>query len=331
LVRGRPDNRGVKALVYSRYGDTDELHLEEVERPTPKPDEVLVELRAVGVNLTDWEYLTGSPAYARLNGLFRPKKRILGSDIAGVVEAVGHDVTRFQPGDEVFADLLQRLSGFAEYTCARQDELTHKPPDLSFVQAAAIPQPGVIAVFGIRNEGLVRPGQHVLINGAGGSTGVFAIPLAKHLGAEVTGVDSGRKLDLMRSVGADHVIDYQQEDFTRTGKRYDLVLDLVASRGVIACRRALEPGGRYLAVGGPLRTVLNIAITGGLLSLFGRRKVGVLAVNETPEALSSTIEVFAQAGITPVIDKCFPLEHAAEAIAYHGQGKALGKVVVTMD
>ena len=320
----------MKALVYDRYGSPDELRLVEMDRPAPKDDEVLIKLHATSVNLSDWEYLTGKPAYARINGLFRPRNRILGSDIAGVVEATGAKVTKLKPGDAVFGDILQGLGGFAEYTCAREDQLLHKPDALSFEQAAAIPQAGVIALQGIRDKGQVGKGQKVLINGAGGGTGSFAIPIAKHFGAEVTGVDNAHKLDLMRCLGADHVLDYRQQDFTTTGARYDLILDPVASRSAFACRRALEPGGRYLAVGGPVRTILNLLIVGGLISLFGSRKIGILGVHQTAAALAAAVKFYADAAITPSIDRCFPLEKTAEAIAYHGEGKARGKIVITM-
>ena len=319
----------MKAIVQNDYGSPDVLELKEIDKPVVRSDEVLVRVHAAAIHIGDCFCMRGVPYVSRIAlGLPRPKDYVPGFDVAGRVDAVGTNVTRFQPGDEVFGACRGTC---AEYACAAEDKLAPMPTNLTFEQAAAVPTSAVAALLGLRDAGKVQPGQRVLIDGASGGVGTFAVQIAKALGAEVTGVCSTRNVDIVLSLGADHVIDYQQEDFTRTGKRYDLVLDLVASRGVIACRRALEPGGRYLAVGGPLRTVLNIAITGGLLSLFGRRKVGVLAVNETPEALSSTIEVFAQAGITPVIDKCFPLEHAAEAIAYHGQGKALGKVVVTMD
>ncbi len=320
----------MKAVIYTRYGSADELRLEEVDRPQPADDEVLVKLRAVSVNLSDWEYLTGSPAYARLNGLFRPKKRILGSDIAGVVEATGSRVKKLQPGDAVFGDILARLGGFAEYTCAREDELILKPDSLPFEQAAAMPQAAAIAVQGIVDQGQVQPGQRVLINGGGGGSGTFAIQLCKHFGAEVTAVDNADKLELMRSLGADHVLDYRQHDFATLDPRHDLILDLVASRSAGACRRALTPGGRYMAVGGPLATILQLVFVGGLLSLVGDRKVGLLIVRETADALAAAVELLADVGISPVIDRCYPLEQTAEAVGRVGQDKALGKVLVVM-
>jgi NADPH:quinone reductase-like Zn-dependent oxidoreductase len=207
----------MKAIVYTRYGRPEILQHKQVAKPTPRDDEVLVKVQAVSVNRSDWEGLRGKPLYARLGGLLRPRHQVLGSDIAGRVEMAGRSVRRFQPGDEVFGDILPRLGGFAEYVCARESALAPKPASLTFEEAAAIPQAAVIALQGIRDKGQVQPGQKVLINGAGGGAGTFAVQLAKLYGAEVTGVDTTGKLDFMRSLGADHVIDYTREDFTNSG------------------------------------------------------------------------------------------------------------------
>ena len=255
----------MKALVYERYGPPESLRFEEVDRPDPGEGEVLVKVRAVSLNASDWETLNGKPLYARIGGPRRPRFRTLGSDIAGPVETNGPGATRFAPGDEVFGDNLARMGGFAEYAIVREKDLAPKPAGLSFVEAAAIPQSGVIALQGIRRHGDVRAGQKVLINGAGGGAGSFAVQLAKLAGAEVTGVDNAGKLDFMRSLGADHVVDYTRADFTRNGERYDLVLDLVAHHSVLAYRRALAPDGRYLYVGGSVATLLQVLLLGPLV------------------------------------------------------------------
>src|SRR5437870_5869086 len=231
----------MKAIVYRKYGPPDVLRLKEVERPTPTDDEVLIKVQAVSVNRSDWEILTGSPLYARIGGLLRPRHQILGSDIAGRVETAGRNVTLFQPGDEVFGDILGPMGGFAEYVCAREKALAIKPASMTFEEAAAIPQAAVIALQGSRDKGQVKPGQKVLINGAGGGAGTFALQLAKLYGAEVTGVDNTGKLDFMRSLGADHVIDYTREDFTSNGNQYDFILDLIAYRSAFDYARALKP------------------------------------------------------------------------------------------
>ena len=244
----------MKAVVYTRYGPPDVLQLKEVPTPAPTDDEVLIKVEAVSLNRSDWEGLRGTPLYARIGGLLRPRRRILGSDIAGRVEMAGRNIRRLRPGDEVFGDILGRMGGFAEYVCAREGVLALKPAGMTWEQAAAIPQAAVIALQGRRDKGQVQPGQQVLINGAGGGAGTFAVQLAKLYGAEVTGVDNTGKLDFMRSLGADHVVDYTREDFTRNGQQYDLILDLIAHRSVFAYERALKPNGRYFAVGGSVAT-----------------------------------------------------------------------------
>ena len=240
----------MRAIVHTKYGPPEFLQLTEVDKPTPKDDELLIKIRAVSLNASDWEFLTGKPLYARLGGLLKPRFHILGSDVAGQVEAVGRNVRRFQPGDEVFGDLFDCFGGFAEYVCAPEKLLTPKPDSMTPEQVASLPQGACIALQGIRDKGRVQPGDKVLINGAGGSAGSFAVQIAKSLGAEVTGVDNAEKLDMMRSIGADHVIDYTKEDFTRNGRRYDLILDLRAHHSFLDYRRALSARGIYLMVGG---------------------------------------------------------------------------------
>src|ERR671917_1173460 len=266
----------MKAMVYTKYGPPEALQLKEVAKPTPKDDEVLIKVQAVSVNRSDWEGLRGEPLYARMGGLLRPRQQILGSDVAGRVEMAGRNVRRLQPGDEVFGDILPRLGGFAEYVCARESAFALKPAGMTFEEAAAIPQAAVIALQGIRDKGRVQPGQKVLISGAGGGAGTFAVQLAKLYGAEVTGVDNTGKLDFMRSLGADHVIDHTQEDFTKNGKQYDLILDLVAHRSVLAYKRALRPNGSYFAVGGSVATMFQILLLGPLVRRTTGKNIRVL-------------------------------------------------------
>src|SRR5215213_2765849 len=282
----------MKVIVYTKYGPPEVLQLKEVAKPTPKDDEVLIKVQAVSVNRSDWEGLRGKPLYARLGGFLRPRQQRLGSDIAGRVEIAGRNIRRFQPGDEVFGDILPRLGGFAEYVCARESALALKPASMTFEQAAAIPQAAVIALQGIRDKGHVQPGQKVLINGAGGGTGTFAVQLAKMYGAEVTGVDNSGKLDFMRSLGADHVIDYTREDFTKNGKLYDLILDIVAHRSVFAYKRALRPNGRYFLAGGSVATMLQILFLGPWISMIGSKKIRILAVKPSLEDMVHVTELY---------------------------------------
>ena len=320
----------MKAIVYTKYGPPEVLQLEEVAKPTPKDDEVLVKVRAASVNRSDWEGLRGKPLYARIGGILRPRHHILGSDIAGRVEVAGRNVSLFQPGDEVFGDILGRPGGFAEYVCARESALAPKPPSMTFEEAAAIPQSAVIALQGIRDKGQVQPGQKVLINGAGGGAGTFAVQLAKMYGAEVTGVDNTGKLDFMRSLGADHVIDYTQEDFTKNGEQYDLILDVVAHRSVFACKRALSSNGRYLLAGGSVATMLQILLLGPLIRATTGKKVRILAVQPNPKDMVYMTELCEAGKVTPAIAKTYPLEEVPEAIGYVGGGHAQGKVVITV-
>jgi NADPH:quinone reductase-like Zn-dependent oxidoreductase len=304
------------------------VELEEIEKPSPGDDEVLIQVHAVSLNSSDWESLTGTPAYVRIWGLFRPKYRVLGSDIAGRVEAVGKSVKKFRPGDEVFGDILGCWGGLAEYACAPEDSLMLKPASMSFEQASAMPQAGLVALQGLCSKGNIQSGQRVLINGAGGGAGTFAVQLAKSLGAEVTGVDSARKLEMMRSIGADYVIDYRQDDFTKNGQQYDLILDLVARRSVFDDKRALSPKGSYVLAGGSLARILEVLFLGPLLSR-GGRKIGILGA-QANQGLAHMVELFEAGTVVPVIDKTYALSEAAEALRYLGEGRALGKVVITV-
>jgi NADPH:quinone reductase-like Zn-dependent oxidoreductase len=318
----------MKAVVYTRYGSPGVLQLKEIAKPVPTDDEVLIKLQAVSVNRSDWEGLIGKPLYARIGGLLKPRRQILGSDIAGRVEMVGRNIRRFQPGDEVFGDILSRMGGFAEYVCAPENALAQKPARMTFEQVAAIPQAGVIALQGVRDKGQVKPGQKVLINGAGGGAGTFAVQLAKLYGAEVTGVDTTGKLDFMRSLGADHVIDYTRQDFTRQGKQYDLILDLIAHRSVFTYGQALRPNGRYFFVGGSVATLFQILLLGPLIRRTTGKNIRVLIVRPNPEDMISITELSEAGKIAPIIDRCYPLRAVPEALRYLGEGHAKGKVII---
>jgi NADPH:quinone reductase-like Zn-dependent oxidoreductase len=301
------------------------LRIEEVPVPKPRANQVQVEVAATSVNLSDWEGLTGSPGYARFGGLRAPSSRVLGSDIAGRVTAVGAGVTRLRVGDEVYGDNLGLMGGFAEYAVAPEAALVVKPQELTFAEASTLPQAGAIASQGTAR---VLAGQRVLINGAGGGSGTFAIQLAKLAGAHVTGVDNAGKLGYLRELGADDVVDYRSEDFTRR-EPFDLVLDLVAHRSVFAYRRALAPGGRYLCVGGTVRTVLRVVTVGAALGLATGRRLGLLIAREGPEYFEPVAERCIAGDVRIHIDRTFALDEVPHALAYVGEGRALGKVVVT--
>ena len=317
----------MKAVVYDRYGPPDVLRVEDVPIPRPGAGQVRVKITATSVNLSDWECLRGSPAYARTGGLRAPARRTLGSDIAGVVDDVGSGVTRFRPGDEVYGDNLAMKGGFAEFALAPETALTRKPAQLPFAEASSIPQAGAIALQGTR---AAAAGGRVLINGGGGGSGSFAIQLAKRAGAHVTGVDGAAKQDFMRSVGADDVIDYRREDFTRTTQPYDVILDLVARRSVFAYRRALAPGGTYRCVGGSTRALLRVLTVGSVVGRLSGRSIGVLAVKEGPTHFEPLADLCAAGEVRIHIDRVFPLDEVPAALARVGEGRALGKVVVSV-
>lgn len=321
----------MKAILYTEYGSPDVLQLKEIEKPIPADDEILVKIHAVSVNRSDWEALIGKPLYARLDGLRKPRHPILGSDVAGRVEAVGKNHVQFKPGDEVFGEMENYHGGFAEYVCTNANAWALKPATLTFEQAAAIPQAGVIALQGLRDKGQLQPGQRVLINGAGGGAGTFALQLAKLYGAEVTGVDNAGKLDFMRSLGADHVIDYTQEDFTTHGKQHDLILDLIAHRSAFAYARALRPNGRYFAVGGPVGTLLQILFLGPVIRRIIGRNIHVLAVQRNRNDLERITELCASGKIVPAIDRRYTLREVPEALRYLGEGRAKGKLVISLE
>lgn len=316
----------MRAVVYDRYGSPEVLRVDDVPTPSPGAGEVLVRVAATSVNLSDWETLRGTPLYARLGGLRSPARRTLGSDIAGWVDAVGEGVTRFRPGDEVYGDNLALKGGFAEYAVAADSALAHKPAELTFAEASTIPQAAAIALQG--TDGAAA-GRRVLVNGGGGGSGSFAIQLAKRLGAHVTGVDNAGKLDFMRSLGADEVIDHRREDFTRPSQPYDMILDLVAHRSVFAYRRALAPGGRYRCVGGPVRALLRVTTVGWIAGRLTGRRMGVLAVQEGPAHFEPLADLCVAGEISIHIDRTFGLDDVPDALAHVGAGRALGKVVVT--
>jgi NADPH:quinone reductase-like Zn-dependent oxidoreductase len=323
----------MKAIVYTKYGPPEVFQLKEVEKPTPKENEVLIKVHAASVNSWDWDLLRGKPYLYRLLffGFLKPKIKILGADMAGRVEAVGKNVKQFHPGDEVFGDLCESgWGGFAEYVCAHENALVLKPASIAFNEAAAVPQAALLALQGLRNKGRIQMGQKVLINGAGGGVGTFAVQIAKSFGAEVTGVDSTGKLDMVRSIGADHVIDYTREDFTKNGQHYDLILDVAAYRSIFDYKRALSPRGIYVMVGGSISMIFQILFLGPWISLTGGKKMGILAYK--PNKDMASMKVFLESGkVKPVIDRRYPLSEVSEAFRYFGEGHAKGKVVITVE
>lgn len=318
----------MRAVVYDRYGPPELLRVDHVPTPRPSADQVLVRVAATSLNLSDWECLRGSPFYARIGGLRTPARSTLGSDIAGRVEAVGADVTRFRPGDEVYGDNMELKGGFAEYAVAPESALAPKPEQLTFSEASTIPQAGAIALQGTAD---VTPGMRVLINGAGGGSGSFAIQLAKRAGAHVTAVDNAGKLDFMRSLGPDEVIDYLSEDFTRGAEPYDRILDLVAHRSVFAYQKALARGGRYRFVGGSMPTLIRVVTVGAIVGRLTGRRIGILAVREGPSHFEPLAALCVAGHVGIHIDRTFALEEAPEALRYVGEGRALGKVVVEVN
>jgi len=323
----------MKAIVYTKYGPPEVLQLKEVEKPTPKEDEVLVRVHAASVNTLD--LTMRGPFLARLlgGGLRKPKNQRLGVDLAGRVEAVGSTVTQFQPGDEVFG---RGRGAFADYVCAREDAVVLKPANSSFEAAAAAPVAALTALQGLRDKGLIQPGQKVMINGASGGVGTFAVQIAKAFGAEVTAVCSTRNLDMARSIGADHVIDYTQEDFTRNGQRYDLILEVNGYHPILAYRRALRPTGMYVMVGGSkahlFQALLQSLLLGPLISRIGRQKMGFMGITKPNQKDLVFVKELLEAGkVVPVIDRRYPLSETAEALRYLEEGHAQGKVVITVE
>ena len=327
----------MKAVLFTKYGSPDFLQLKEIPQPTPADNEVLIKVQAASVNSWDWELLKGTPFVNRLMfGILRPKKiNILGCDVAGCIEAVGKNVTQFQTGDAVFGDLSKGgWGGFAEYVCARENELTLKPANITFEQAAAIPQAGLLALQGLLKGKIQteqhKPGQKVLINGASGGSGSFAVQIARSFGAEVTGVCSRQKMEFVRSMGADHVIDYSQEDFTKNGQHYDLIIDAQAYHSIFDYKRALSPKGIYIMHGGSTAIVNQLLFLGPWISMIGNKKMGVL-LHKPNKDMALMIELLEAGNVVPVIDRCYPLNEVAEALRYFGEKRAKGKVVITLE
>lgn len=322
----------MKAIVRDRYGSTDVLKLEDIDQPTPGDHEVLVKVRAASINTADIDQLTGSPRAGRLfTGIRHPRSRRLGLDMAGEVEAVGAGVSRFAPGDAVWADMFPSgMGAFAEYVCAPEKAFHRKPDGLSFERAAAVPHSGLLALQALGARGGVRSGDRVLINGAGGCVGPFAVQIAKARGAVVTGVDQGDKLDMVLSLGADRVIDYTREDFAKRGIRYDFILDIAARRTLLTHWRALEPGGTYVQVSRTLGGFMRAAIFGGMVGLGSGRSMGVFRWEPNrKEDLDRLAGMIARGEVTPLVDRQYSLEGVAEAMRRQGEGRARGKLIIT--
>jgi NADPH:quinone reductase-like Zn-dependent oxidoreductase len=320
----------MKAIVFSRYGGPDVLELVELDRPTPAAGEVLIRVHAVSINDWDLGLLLGAPVVNRLQlGLFGPGTRIVGSDVAGRVEAVGRDVRAFRPGDLVYGDLSGRWGGFAQYVCAPVEALTRKPEAMTFEEAAALPQAVALAMQGLVDVGRLRGGEKVLINGAGGGVGTLGVQIAKLHDAELTGVDRGSKLDKLRALGFDHVIDYTREDFTRSAKTYDLILDVKTRRSPFGYLRALNPGGRYVTVGGFLPRVAQTACLGPWIRMRTGKNARVVILKANKD-MARVNELFESGSLRPVIDRTFPLHEARDAMRYYVEGNFVGKIVVNM-
>jgi len=320
----------MKAIVYHNYGSPDVLKCEETEKPTPGDDEVLIKVRAASVNVLDWRLVRGKPVFARLmvGGLRKPKRTRPGIDLAGEVEAVGRNVTQFKPGDEVFGVCRGAL---AEYVCAIEDKVALKPANISFEEAAAVPVAAITALQGLRDPGRISPGQKVLVDGASGGVGTFAIQIAKSFGAEVTAVCSTTKMDTARSIGADRCIDYTREDFTRSGQRYDLILAANARHSIFDYRRALGQNGIYVMAGAGGPQMIQGLLLGPLLSLIGSRKMRFFMAKVNKKDLDILRDLLEAGKIVPVIDKRYPLGDVAEAFRYMEEGHARGKVVITFE
>lgn len=321
-----------KAILFTKYG-LDGLKLENIQKPVPGDNDVLVEVHASSLTVHNLVLVKGKPFFTRLmgSGLLKPKLKIPGSDMAGRVKAVGRNVRSFRPGDEVYGDMSPcGFGAFAEYVCVPEDVLALKPTNLSFEEAAAVPQAALVALQGLRDKGQIKAGQNVLIHGASGGVGTFAVQIARHFEAEVTGVCSTRNVDMVRSIGADHIIDYTQEDFTNNGQQYDLIF-ATAYRSIFDCKRALNPEGRYVSTGGPSMTwIFQDMLLLPLLSRNGGKElVGgwVLMPNKDMAFMRGLIEADK---VKPVIDKCYPLSEVAEAFRYFGEGHARGKIVITV-
>jgi len=325
----------MKAIVCTKYGSPDVLQLQEVEKPSPKDDEVLIKIHAASINSRDWRMMRANPFFIRLmpGGFLQPKNKILGADVAGRVEAIGRYVKQFKPGDEVFGYLPSATGRgtFAEYVCANETAITLKPAKLTFEQAAAVPVAAMTALQGLRDKGNIQPGQKVLINGASGGVGTFAVQIAKAFGAEVTAVCSARNLEMVRSIEADHVIDYTKEDFTRNGQRYDLILAANGYHPISDYLRALSLDGIYVVAGGSMLQLFQAALQGRQTSKTWSQKTYVVSLIQNQKDLVFTKELLEVGKVIPVIDGCYPLSKTADAFQYYEKVHPKGKVVITME
>src|SRR5688572_10308938 len=320
----------MKAIVYTKYGPLDVLGLKEVEKPTPKDNEVLIKIYATTVTPGDVILVKGDPFPVRFwSGLLEPKHKITGKEMAGRVEMVGRNVTQFQPGDEVFGDLtVCGLGAFAEYVSVPENAIALKPANLTFEEAAAVPESAIVALQGLRDKGKIQPGQKVLINGTSGGVGSYAVQIAKSFGAEVTAVCSTRNLDMARSLGADHVIDYTQEDFTQNGKQYDLILAANGYHPISDYRRALSPAGIFVATGGSMAQTFEAMLQGPIISMRGSKKMGNMLVKPNKDDLIFMKNLIEAGKVIPAIDRRFTLSEIAEAFRYLEEGHAQGKIVI---
>ena len=324
-------NPTVQAIVFHQYGPPEILQLAEIPKPEPGEGEVLVKVRATAVNDWDWSFVRGKPwLYRLMFGLTKPKVNVLGAEVAGTVEAVGRGATRFQAGDAVYGDISEAgFGGFAEYVCVREDALGPKPPKMTFEQATAIPHAAMLAYQGLVDVGQIQPGEKVLINGAGGGVGTLGVQIAKQFDAEVTGVDSAAKLDMLRSMGFDHVLDYRRDDFTQGERKYDLILDTKTNRSVFRYLRVLRPGGRYVTVGGQTPRLLQVFFLGSLLARIWGKSARLVALKPNKD-LGYVNDLFESHGLECAIDGPYPLRETPQAIQRFGEAKHLGKVVITV-
>ncbi len=323
----------MKAVVYTKYGSPAVLQLQEIEKPIPKENEVLVKVYAASVNSWDWDLLKGKPFLVRIiGGLFKPRHKILGADIAGTVEAIGNDVKDFKPGDEVFGDIaVSGFGGFAEYVAVPEKLLAQKYQVMSFEQAASLPQAGLLALQGLRYKGTIKQGDEVLINGAGGGVGTIGLQYAKLLGAVVTCVDKAEKFDMLRSLGADYLIDYTKEDYTRNDKQYDRILDVIAHRSVSDYKRALKPHGIFAMIGGSMGgLLLQLMFIWPILSRFSNKKLGIMGYRPTRKDLEYLIQLFEEGKLIPVIDRTYPLQEVPAAFQYFSEGNIKGKIIINV-
>jgi len=324
----------MKAIVCEKYGPPEVLELKEMEKPTPKDNEVLVKVHATSLNAYDWRMQRADPFLVRLmgGGLLKPKNKILGADMAGRIELIGRNVTQFKPGDDVFGDLAGYGQGaFAEYVCAPENALALKPAKITFEEAAAVPMAAVTALQGLRDTGRIRKGQKVLINGASGGVGTFAVQIAKSFGAEVTAVCSTGKMEMARAIGADHVIDYTKEDFTKNGQHYDLIFAVNGYHPILDYKSALKPDGIYVMAGGSMSQMFQALLFGPLVSMIGNKKIRAVSAKPNQKDLIFIKELIEAGKVKPVIDRRYSLREVPQALQYLWEGHARGKVVITVE